>query len=105
VDEGVWLQVSPSAAVRQVRAALRAGITEACGATRVPGQAAGSTPHVSLAYSEGPSEPYAAALAVMASRSATVEVGAVQLIVLGRDAHLYCWETVATVPLGLPVGI
>jgi hypothetical protein len=29
-----------------------------------------------------------------------VTVGAVQLIRLGRDQHVYEWETCATVPLG-----
>lgn len=66
----------------------------------VAGPAGGFTPHVSLAYShtDGPSEPYAAALAGMAPRSATVEVGAIQLVELGRDAHLILVETVATIP-------
>jgi hypothetical protein len=63
--EGIWLRVAPSAAVRRVRAAVRAGIAEVWGAARVPEAAGGFTPHVSLAYSntDGPSEPYAAALA------------------------------------------
>jgi hypothetical protein len=60
---------------------------------------------VSLAYSnaDGTSRPYAAALAAMRLRSATVELGAVQAISLAREAHRYRWETVATVPFG-PVG-
>jgi hypothetical protein len=72
------------------------------GAARVPEPAGGFTPHVSLAYSntDGPDDPYAAALAAMAPRSATVETAAVQAISLGRDAHLYRWATLATVPLG-----
>jgi 2'-5' RNA ligase len=107
VDEGVWLRVSPAAEVQQVRSAVRAGIAEVWGAAHVPGPASGFTPHLSVAYSDtdGPDEPYAAALARMDRRSTTVEVGAIQLIELGRNAHLYCWETVATVPLGLPVSI
>jgi hypothetical protein len=57
---------------------------------------------VSLAYSDtdGPDEPYAAALAATPPRSATVELRAIQAISLGRDAHLYRWETLATVPFG-----
>jgi 2'-5' RNA ligase len=100
--EGVWLRVVPAAAVRRVRAAVRAGIAEVWGAGRVPEPAGGFTPHVSLAYSnaDGPSEPYAVALAAVRSRSASVELGAVQAISLGRDAHVYRWEAVATVPLG-----
>jgi 2'-5' RNA ligase len=77
------------------------------GAARVPEAAGGFTPHVSLAYSDtdGPDEPFAAALGAMAPRSATVEFAAIQAISLGRDGHLYRWQTVAMVPLGLHVDI
>ena len=102
MEEGVWLRVAPPAAVRQVRAAVRSGIAEVWGAARVPEAAGGFTPHVSLAYSgtEGSDEPYAAALAGAAPRSATVELAAIQAISLGRDGRRYRWETIATVPLG-----
>jgi 2'-5' RNA ligase len=98
--EGVWLPAAPAVAVRRVRAAVRAGIAEVWGAARVPEAAGAFTPHVSLAYSntDGADAPFAAALAAMAPRSATVEVAAIQAISLGRDAHLYRWETLATVP-------
>jgi 2'-5' RNA ligase len=100
--EGVWLPVAPQAAVRRVRSAVRAGIAEVWGVARVPEPAGGFTPHVSLAYSstEGPDEPFAAALAAMPPRSATVELAAIRAISVGRDTHLYRWETFATVPLG-----
>jgi 2'-5' RNA ligase len=100
--EGIWLRVAPQAAVRRVRAAVRAGIAEVWGAARVPEAAGGFTPHVSLAYSDtdGPGDPFAAALAEIAPRSATVEFADIQAISLGRDTHLYRWETVATVLLG-----
>jgi 2'-5' RNA ligase len=100
--EGVWLPVSPQAAVRRVQAAVRAGIAEAWGAARVPEPAGRFTPHVSLAYSntDGPDEPFAATLASMAPRSAIVELAAIQAISLGRDEHLYRWDTLATVLLG-----
>jgi hypothetical protein len=85
-----------------VRSAVRAGIAEVWGVARVPEPAGGFTPHVSLAYSstEGPDEPFAAALAAMPPRSATVELAAIRAISVGRDTHLYRWETFATVPLG-----
>lgn len=69
---------------------------------RVPEAAGGFTPHMSLAYSDtdAPDDPYTAALAEMAPRSTTVELVAIQAIVLSRDTHLYRWETLATVPLG-----
>lgn len=100
--EGVWLRVAPQAAVRRVRAAVRAGIAEVWGMARVPEAAGNFTPHVSLAYSntDRPSERYAAALAGVRPRLATVELVAIQAIVLSRDTHLYRWETLATVPLG-----
>jgi 2'-5' RNA ligase len=100
--EGVWLRVAPSAAVRRLRPAVRAGIAEVWGAARVPEPAGGFTPHVSLAYSntDGPDEPYAAALAAVPPRSATVDLAAIQAITLIRKGHLYRWETLATVPLG-----
>jgi 2'-5' RNA ligase len=100
--EGVWLQVAPAAAVRRMRAAIRAGIAEVWGAARVPEAAGGFTPHVSLAYSntDGPDEPYAAVLAATPPRAVTVELAAVQAISLGRDTHRYRWETLTTVLLG-----
>jgi 2'-5' RNA ligase len=101
-QEGVWLRVAPSMVIRRVRAAVRAGIAEVWGLGRVPEPACGFTPHVSLAYSntDGPDEPFAAALATMAPRSANVELAAVHAISLVRDTHLYRWETVAAVQLG-----
>jgi 2'-5' RNA ligase len=102
--EGVWLPAAPTATVGRVRAAVRAGIAEVWGAARarVPEAAGAFTPHVSLAYSDtdGPDAPFAAALAATAPRSATVELTAIQAISLGRDAHLYRWEILATVPFG-----
>jgi hypothetical protein len=90
-----------------MRAAVRAGIAEVWGAARVPEPAGGFTAHVSLAYSntDGPSEPCEAALAAMAPRSAMVELGAIRLIALGRDGHLYRWETIAIVPFAPSVVI
>lgn len=75
----VRLTLGPAQAVRKLRAAVRAGIAEVWGPARVPEGAGDFTPHVSLAYSEtdGPDEPYAAALAEMEPRSATVEVAAI----------------------------
>ena len=100
--EGVWLPVASAAAVRRVRAAVRAGIAEVWGAARVPEAAGAFTPHVSLAYSntDGPDAPFAAALAGMPPRSATVELAAIQAISLRRDGRLYGWEILATVPFG-----
>jgi 2'-5' RNA ligase len=102
--EGILLRVSPAESVRQVRAALRRAIADVWGTDAVPEPAEDFTPHVTIAYSnsEGPAAPFAEIVHEVGPRSATVTVGAAQLIVLGRDAHLYQWRTYATVPLGNP---
>lgn len=100
--EGVKLRVTPAARVEQVRGAVRGAIAEVWGEARVPESAGDFTPHVSLAYSnaDGPAGPYAELLHGLGPRSAAVTLRAVRLIVLGRDTHLYRWETYATVPFG-----
>jgi len=102
--EGILLRVSPAEPAHQVRAALRRAIADVWGADAVPERAEGFTPHVTIAYSNsnGPAGLIAEAVHELGQRSATVTVGAAQLIVLGRDAHLYQWRTYATVPLGEP---
>jgi hypothetical protein len=102
LDEGIGCDVHPVAALSPVRDALRAAAGDVRGPERVPGEA-GWWPHVSLAYAsaDGPSAPAEAALAGFAAAAAiTVTVTEVQLIVLGRDEHVYQWETRATVRLG-----
>lgn len=58
------------------------------------------TPHVSIAYSNvtGPADIYEAALDGE-DAVASVEIRAVQLIVLGRDSHLYEWTSRAEIQL------
>jgi hypothetical protein len=103
VDEGVWLEVAP-AAVRPVRAAVRSGIAEVWGAARVPGPVGDFTPPVSMptATPMGHASRTLRPWPEWAPRSVTMEVGAIQLIVLHRDSHLYCWEARVIAPLGLP---
>jgi 2'-5' RNA ligase len=99
--EAVGLYVVPEEPVGQVRAAIRAAVAEVWGIDRVPELEGGFTPHVSLAYSnmDGPAEPLAAMLAKLPPASVMVTIRAAQLIVLGRDDHVYRWTTRATVPL------
>lgn len=97
--EVVRLEVDPVAALMPVRRALR----EALAAVRGPEQVGESddwTPHVSVAYSnsDGPMEPYLKAIEQPLA-PVSVEISNVQLIVLGRDTHLYEWQTRAVVPL------
>ena len=102
VDEGIVCDAYPAAALNPVRDAVRAAIGEVRGRERVPGQAEW-WPHVSLAYAsaDGPSAPAETALAGF-DEAVAITVTEVQLILLGRDEHLYQWQTQATVRLGAP---
>lgn len=98
-DEGVVCWAGPANALDPVRDALRAAIADIWGPERVP-EGPQWTPHVSMAYSNmtGPAGVFEAALEGE-DTVAAVTVGAVRLIRLGRDQHVYEWETCATVPL------
>lgn len=100
--EGVPLAVTPSEPLVQLRAEIRAAIGDVWGTHRVPEPAEGFHPHVSLAYSNaaGPAAPHAELLSSLEPMSVDVTICATQLIVLGRDIHLYSWQPYATVPLG-----
>ena len=100
-SEGITLLVAPTEPVQRLRSAVRAGIADVWGADHVPESATDFTPHVSLAYSntDGPAALYAELLGSLEPTSATVTTRATQLIVLGRDEHLYRWEPYATVAL------
>ena len=97
--EGITCWVAPPRDLDPVRDAVRAGIADVWGADRVPESPEWSA-HVSVAYvnSDGPGAPIGAALEGMDGTETTVR--AVDLIRLGRDNHLYEWETVASLPLG-----
>ena len=67
-DEGVLLAGSPAGPVVELRARLRAAISDALGAERVPGEDDEQLwPHVSLAYANAavPAEPFTAALDIL----------------------------------------
>ncbi|HEX6452374.1 MAG TPA: 2'-5' RNA ligase family protein [Trebonia sp.] len=98
--EAVLCPVAPARELTPARDALRDAIASVRGSGRVPG-AEEWHPHVSVAYSNttGPADAFEAALSD-ADSAATTTVTAVDLIRLGRDRHVYEWETYATVPLG-----
>jgi 2'-5' RNA ligase len=98
-SEGIAFRVHPAEALAPLRDALRAAIADVWTTERVP-EAAEWTPHVSVAYSRvtGPADIYEAALDG-ADAAAEVMIGAVQLIALRRDTHLYEWATCAEVEL------
>jgi len=100
VGEGIAFEVTPQDGLTAVRAALREAIAEVRSPQRVPDPDEW-TAHVSVAYanSTGPGDDYAKALAGD-DGTVSLDVGAVQLIVLGRDEHLYSWTTRADLPIG-----
>jgi 2'-5' RNA ligase len=99
VSEGVLLGVAPADGLTAVRNGLRAAIAETWPGAAVPGPAEWF-PHISVAYSHltGPAGAIDAALAGD-DATADAVIRAVQLIVLGRDQHLYEWADHTTVPL------
>ena len=101
-DEGIVCWVAPDHALTPMRDAIRAAIADVRGPQRVPDGPAWA-PHVSLAYgrADGAGDVFEAALEGERSVAA-LTVDAVTLIRLGRDRHVYEWETLATAPLGAP---
>jgi 2'-5' RNA ligase len=101
-DEGIVCWVAPDHALTPMRDAIRVAITDVRGPQRVPDGPAWA-PHVSIAYGrgDGAADAFEAALAG-AHSVAALTVDAVTLIRLGRDRHVYEWETLATAPLGGP---
>lgn len=99
-SEGVACWTGPAGALNPVRDALRAAIADVWGADRVP-EGQEWTPHVSAAYANVtmPSDAVDAALEGE-DGTAHATVAAVQLIRLGRDRHVYEWDSAVTLPLG-----
>jgi len=102
-SEGITCWASPPRALDVVRDAVRAGIADVWGPQRVP-EAADWSAHVSVAYAsaDGPGKPYETALQGLGTAQATVR--AVDVIRLGRDRHVYEWETITRLPLGGAAG-
>jgi 2'-5' RNA ligase len=98
-SEGALCDVAPDGSLDAARDAARAAIADVWGAARVP-EASQWTPHVSVAYAnaDGPAAPIDAALA--GTEGATVTLPTLDLIRLGRDQHVYEWETIASIALG-----
>lgn len=99
-SEGIALYTAPARALDEVRTATRDAIAEVWSPGRVP-DGEEWTPHVTAAYANasGSSDPYEQALRGE-DRSVTVTPGAVQLIALSRDTHMYQWTTEADLPVG-----
>jgi 2'-5' RNA ligase superfamily len=97
--EAILLPVRPADGLTVVRRALRDAIAAVRGADQL-GESDEWTPHVSVAYSnaDGPMALYQEALG-QSTESVPVEISDVQLIILGRDTHLYQWQTRASIAL------
>ena len=98
-SEGILLDVEPAAGLMAIRTELRAAISEVWSAAKVLGPAEW-TPHVGIAYSST-SAPGAPCVTALAKSGATAEsvIQSVQLIILGRDQHMYEWETYTSIQL------
>ncbi|HMH90378.1 MAG TPA: 2'-5' RNA ligase family protein, partial [Streptosporangiaceae bacterium] len=97
--EAILLDVSPAGELAAVRAGLRWAIGDVWSAGQIPDHEEW-TPHVSVAYSRStaPAGPYISALAEDGDRAESV-ISDVELIILGRDEHLYEWTTRADIRL------
>ncbi len=102
--ESLHLPVRPAPPLAALRHTIRAALSEVWSTDRVPEQAGGYRPHVSLGYSNsrGPAEPIADALARHGEHTTEITVSTVSLIDLNRDHKAYEWIEVTTVPLGHP---
>ena len=98
-SEGVASRITPDGALDPARDAVRAAISDVRGQDKVP-EAPEWSPHVSYAYANADADggPYDVALEGL--DPVPVIVTAVDLIRLGRDRHVYEWETIASLPLG-----
>ncbi|MGH8965480.1 MAG: 2'-5' RNA ligase family protein [Actinomycetes bacterium] len=97
--ESMQVPVGPVTPLAALRDTVRAAIGVVLSTERVPEEAGGYRPHVSLGYSNspGPAEPIADALARHGQHTTEVTVS---LINLNRDHKTYEWAEIATVPLG-----
>jgi hypothetical protein len=96
--EGVNLPVRPVGPVDGVRQAIREGIADVRGPDRVPEDAEGYRPHVSLAYSNVSERPLAPIREVIARYDEVIPVTFTRatLIDINRDDQVYRWRTVHT---------
>lgn len=101
--EGVLSWVGPDGVLNPARDALRAAIGDVWGRDKVP-ESQEWFPHLSFAYAnaDADGQPFDAAIEGLGPVAATVT--AVELIRLGRDRHVYEWETIASLPLGGSAG-
>lgn len=101
--EGVPLAVTPWEPVERLRVRLREAVAAVWGDDRVPDQADGFRPHVTVFYSNAESDPRALATLLDPLRDTppvTTIIRSVSLIQLDRDEQVYRWRTRTSIPLG-----
>lgn len=101
--EGLPLAIEPWEPVQRLRRELRSAIAEVQGEQEVPDPDVGFVPHVTILYSNAdtPADPIRRQVAGLRDTPPVrMCVRRVSLITLGRDEHVYRWETVESVPLG-----
>ncbi|WP_225850643.1 2'-5' RNA ligase family protein [Streptomyces sp. HPF1205] len=98
--EAILVPVQPAEPVRALRSTIRGAMGDVL--ADVPEQAEGFLPHVSIGYSnsDGPTAPYAEAIASADVPPAKALITHADLIVIHRDNRMYEWTTLAQVPLG-----
>jgi 2'-5' RNA ligase len=103
--EAVYLPASPGEPLRALRAAVKAGITEALGPERLhhaPEHPRGYRPHVSIAYSNRrqPPRPIVEALSRVQPAPVTAVISEVSLLEFHRDRRMYEWVSAEPLPIG-----
>ena len=102
LPEAIALPPKPAEPVHTVRGAIRAGIADVWGATKVPEPDIGYRAHVSIGYvnAAGPAAPIVNALQTVVPAPASITFRAASLIELHRDRRVYQWRVVEDAPLG-----
>jgi hypothetical protein len=100
--EAVVVPPTDPAPLAAIRFAIRQGIADVWGETRVPESATTFRPHVSAAYVNTASDPAPVRAALDAVRPdlVTVTIDTVSLIVLNRDHGMYEWDSATPVRIG-----
>ncbi|MCP2168040.1 2'-5' RNA ligase family protein [Goodfellowiella coeruleoviolacea] len=99
--EAIALPPQPAEPVHHIRTAIRAAIADVWGPDRVPEQADGYQPHLSLAYvrTDGPATPVRDALSAVTPDPVQVTIHTASLIRLERANRLYRWQEFTTAAL------
>jgi 2'-5' RNA ligase len=100
-DEAITLPAQPPEPIQVLRATVRDAIGEVLGPNHVPEDPNKFRPHLTVAYvtTDGPAQPYIAAVRSVHAKPVSVQINDVNLIEMHRDNHMYEWTVVAPLPL------